>query len=47
MGKSRIHVRAKRHFTEEFKKAREKEYERGEFSVNEISTLFSIQSALI
>lgn len=47
MGKSRIHVRPKRHFTEEFKKARVKEYERGEFSVSEISTLFSIQSALI
>jgi transposase-like protein len=44
MGKTKIHIRPQRVFTEEFKKARVKEYETGEFTVNEISCLYSIQT---
>ncbi|HAE86575.1 TPA: transposase [Candidatus Marinimicrobia bacterium] len=47
MGKSKIHLRPQRTFTEEFKKARVKEYETGEFTVNEISSLYSIQRTVI
>ena len=47
MGKAKIHLRPRRTFTEEFKKARVKEYERGEFTVNEISSLYSIKTPVI
>jgi transposase-like protein len=47
MGKTKIHIRPQRAFTEEFKKARVKEYETGEFTVNEISCLYSIQTTVI
>lgn len=47
MGKSKIHLRPQRTFTEEFKKARVKEYETGEFTVNEISCLYSIRTTVI
>lgn len=43
----KITINPKRIFTEEFKKARVKEYERGEHSVLEISRLFTIQKAII
>lgn len=47
MGKAKIHLRPQRTFTEEFKKARVKEYETGEFTVNEISCLYSIRTTVI
>ncbi len=47
MIKKRIKLRTRRLFSEEFKKARIREYESGEYSVVEISKLFDIQSALI
>lgn len=47
MEKKRVKLRARRVFSEEFRKARVKEYESGEFSVVELSRLFNIQGALI
>jgi transposase len=47
MGKAKIHLRPRRIFTEEFKKGRVKEYETGEYNVNEISRLYSIQTTVI
>jgi transposase-like protein len=47
MGTKKISINSKRIFSEEFKKARVKEYESGKFTVNELSRLFGIQSALI
>ena len=44
-GKVRIQYR--RNFTEEFKRARVFEYERGEYTVKEISKLFDIKSPII
>lgn len=43
----RIRINVKRFFTEEFKKARVREYEKGEFSVLEISKLYSINPVII
>ncbi|MFV0346391.1 MAG: transposase [Bacteroidales bacterium] len=42
MDKIRVKLKRQRLFSEEFKKARVKEYESGELSVGEISTLFSV-----
>ena len=42
-----VKLKALRIFSEEFKKARVKEYEKGEFSVKELSRLFSIREAII
>lgn len=47
MSQKRVKLRAHRVFSEEFKKARIKEYESGEQSVVELSRLFNIQGALI
>ncbi len=47
MKKSTVHIKPKRYFSETFKKARVKEYETGEFTVNEISRLFSIKGGVI
>jgi transposase-like protein len=43
----RVKLQYRRKFTEEFKKARVLEYERGEYTVQEISKLFGIQSAVL
>lgn len=47
MKEKRVKLHHKRIFTEEFKKARVKEYETGEYSVSEISRLFNIQGIII
>ena len=47
MLQKRVKLRAHRVFSEEFKKARIREYESGEFSVVEISRLFDIQGTII
>ena len=47
MSKRRVKLRARRVFSEEFKKARIKEYESGDFSVKEISRLFDIHEVII
>jgi len=47
MSKKRVKLRTHRVFSEEFKKARVKEYESGEYSVVELSRLFDIQRAVI
>jgi transposase-like protein len=43
----KVKLRSRRQFSEEFKKARIKEYEKGEFSVQELSKLFDIQGTVI
>ena len=47
MKKSTVHLQPKRYFSETFKKTRVKEYETGEFTVNELSRLFSIKEGVI
>lgn len=47
MGRKKVTINSKRIFSEEFKKARVKEYESGKFTVNELSRMFSIQTAVI
>lgn len=47
MKKSTVYLKPKRYFSETFKKARVKEYETGEFTINEISGLFSIKEGVI
>jgi transposase-like protein len=47
MLKEKVKLRTKRVFSEEFRKARVKEYETGEFSVKEIGRLFDIQDVVI
>ena len=47
MGTKKITINSKRIFSEEFKKVRVKEYESGKFTVNDLSRLFGIQSAVI
>ena len=47
MIKTRVKLRVRRVFSEEFRKARVKEYETGEFSVKEIASLFDIQGVII
>ena len=47
MSKKRVKLRTRRVFSEEFKKARIKEYESGEYSVSELSRLFNIHDRVI
>jgi len=47
MSKKRVKLRTHRVFSEEFKKARVKEYESGEYSVVELSRLFNIHGTVI
>ena len=47
MTRQKVKLRSKRIFTEEFKRERVKEYERGEFSVSELSKLYDIHSVVI
>jgi transposase len=46
MGTKKVILRSHRLFTEEFKKARVKEYETGEFTTGEMSRLYGIQQSL-
>lgn len=43
----KVKLRSRRQFSEEFKKARIKEYEKGEYSVQELSRLFDIQGTVL
>lgn len=47
MGIKKVQINSRRVFSEEFIKARVKEYESGKFTVSEISRLFGIQKAVI
>lgn len=47
MIKKKVEINSRRIFSEEFKKARIKDYESGKFSVKEIGRLFKIQTAVI
>jgi transposase len=47
MGIKKVQINSRRVFSEEFKKARVKEYERGKFAVSELSRLFGIQPIVI
>lgn len=47
MGTKKIRINSRRIFSEEFKKARVKEYESGSFGVLELSRMFGIQKAVI
>lgn len=47
MSKKRVTIQHRRFFSDEFKKARVKEYENGKFTVNELGRLFGIQTAVI
>jgi transposase-like protein len=46
MGTTRIKINQRRIFSEDFKKARIKEYESGKFTVHELSRLFDIQATI-
>lgn len=47
MSGKRVKLRARRVFSEAFKKARVKEYEQGEHTIKELSRIFDIQSTVI
>lgn len=47
MGTTKIRINQKRNFSEEFKKARIREYESGKFTIQELSRLFEIHSSII
>jgi transposase len=47
MGTTKIRINQRRIFSEDFKKARIKEYESGKFTVHELSRLFDIQRTVI
>jgi len=47
MGIKKVEINSRRVFSEEFKKARIKDYESGKFTVKEIGRLFGIQTAVI
>ena len=47
MSVKKVKLRSRRLFSEEFKKARVQEYEKGEYSVRELSRLFDIQTKVI
>jgi transposase-like protein len=47
MGTKKVILRHRRLFTEEFKKARVKEYEQGAYTVKELGKLFSINEQVI
>lgn len=43
MGTKKVILRSRRIFSEDFKKARVKEYETGEFTIKELSILYSVR----
>jgi transposase len=47
MGTKKVFLRVRRSFSEEFRKARVKEYEKGEFTVKELSQLYGISESII
>lgn len=47
MSKKRIKLIRRREFSNDFKRARIREYESGEYTVKELSRLFNIQAAVI
>jgi len=47
MGTTKIRINQRRIFSEDFKKARIKEYESGKFTIQELSRLFDIQASII
>ena len=47
MGIKKVQINSRRVFSEEFKKARVKEYESGKFTVNELGRLFGLQPKVI
>lgn len=47
MGTTKIRINQRRIFSEEFKKARIKEYESGKFTIQELSRLFDIHQCII
>ncbi len=47
MGTKKVRLNSRRIFSEEFKKSRVKEYEKGDYSVSELGKLFDIQSKVI
>lgn len=47
MRDKKVRLNSRRLFSEDFKKARVKEYESGEFTVGEISRLFEINSVIV
>lgn len=47
MGIKRVKLQVKRKYSEEFKKARISEYEKGEFTISEISKLYGIDRHVI
>lgn len=47
MGTKKVTLQSRRVFSEEFKKNRVKEYERGKFTVKELGRLYGIQEAVI
>ena len=47
MSIKKVRLRSRREFSEEFKKARVQEYEKGEYSIRELSRLFDIQTTVI
>lgn len=47
MSGKKVKLRSKRLFSEEFKKARVQEYERGEYTVSQLGRLFKIHDTII
>jgi transposase len=47
MGNTKIRINQRRIFSEDFKKARIKEYESGKFTIQELSRLFDIQASIL
>jgi transposase len=47
MSKKKIKLRKRRVFTDQFKRARVKEYETGEYTISELSRIFDIQSVIL
>lgn len=47
MGTKKIKINPRRIFSEDFKKARVKEYESGKFTIQELSRIFDIQHTMI
>ena len=47
MGIKKVQINVRRVFSDEFKKARVQEYEKGKFTVKELSRLFGIQEVVI
>lgn len=47
MSKKEVKLRTRRVFSDQFKLARVREYEKGEYSVPELSRIFGIQSTII